>query len=151
MKYQKILDALPELIYITEPDGLTGVFFNKAWYEYTGFTEDSALEGWRHIVEPYDRPRVEHIIRKATLNKEPYEVEVRLLCQDTGEYKWFLSKGKPVFEGDELKYYVGMSTDINNIKLSVLDMAAVYERETEKRLEKIKELEKELAIHRTNS
>lgn len=152
MYYKKILDALPELIYVTKSDGLTAEFFNKTWYKYTGLTEEQAMKGWESVVAPYDVERVSKTVQDAVSKKECYEVELRLRCGDDGSFRWFLAKANPVKdENGNVENYVGMSVDINDTKLSIRDMEAVYERETQKRLEKIAQLEKELEIHKTQN
>lgn len=150
MYYKRILDALPELIFVTKPDGLTATFYNKTWYDYTGLTEKDVEEGWGYIVDPRDTPRILKVIQGAVARKEPYEVELRLKNGKTGEFKWFLSRAVPVFdEFGGLDTYVGISVDINDTKLSIRDMERVYEAEMQKRLHKIQLLEQELELHKT--
>lgn len=149
MYYKKILDALPELIYVTSQDGITPVFFNKTWYEYTGLTDRDVNTGWQSIIDPQELEKVQRIIQKAVENQEPYSVEVRLKCCN-GEYRWFLSKATPIFDADgSVDSYVGMSMDINDSKLSATDVEAKYQRILEARLGRIKQLEQELKIHQT--
>ncbi len=149
MYYKRILDALPELIYVTSQDGVTPIFFNKAWYDYTGLTDKDVDMGWQSIIDPQETERVLSTIEKAVEKQEPYTVEVRLKCCD-GDYRWFLSKATPIFDADgSVDSYVGMSVDINASKLSAFDMEQRYERILEARLSKIKELEQELELHQT--
>jgi PAS domain S-box-containing protein len=151
MDYKYILDQLPDLIYVTLPDGINAIFFNKSWYEYTGLTEQEALKAWANVVDPRDRERVGKVIAEAVIKRESYEVEVRLKDGRTGNYKWFLSKARPIYTPNgSLEGYVGTSIDINDRKLSIRDMEAVYEQVIEQRQQKIRELEEELEIHKTN-
>jgi PAS domain S-box-containing protein len=152
MDCTEILNALSELLYITENDGITPIFFNKSWYEYTGLTKRDVAQGWSRIVNPHDAERISSIIKDAVEHKKPYEVEVRLKNGVTGDYKWFLSKAVPVFNAiNDITFYVGVSIDIDDTKRSIRDMEAVYEKTLNDRLERIKELETELEIHRTNT
>jgi PAS domain S-box-containing protein len=151
MDYRKILDAIPQLIYVTTPDGVTSTFYNKMWYDYTGLDEKVLESGWSAVIDPHDIERVIEIVEKAVANKEPYTVEVRLKCCK-GMYRWFLAKATPIFdEAGNLEAYVGVSSDIDYIKTSIRDMEAVYDKAAEERLAKIAELEKELQIHRTQN
>lgn len=150
MYYKRILDAIPELIYVTKEDGMTVEFYNQTWYDYTGLTTEDVSDGWEEIVAPEDLNRVSQTIANAVAKREAYEVEVRLRSAKTGTYKWFLSKARPIFDIDgSLLNYVGISTDIDSIKLSMYDMEKIYENEMDKRLRKIKQLEEELNIHKT--
>lgn len=151
MDYKQILDALPELIYVTDSNGLATDFYNKTWYEYTGFTEEKAMRGWNEVVDPRDIERITEIIQNAVENKESYAVEVRLLRHGTGEFRWFLAKANPILdENGELESYVGISTDIDDIKNSILNSNLMYEARLEERLAKIEQLQKELNIHNSN-
>lgn len=150
MYYKRILDALPEMIYVTKDDGITATFYNKTWHDYTGLSAEDVEQGWAHIVAPYDLERVSTTILQAVENQEPYELELRLKDCKTDEYRWFLSRANPVFdEQGKLESYVGMSIDITDTKLSIRDMERVYENEMQKRIAKIKALEEELKIHNT--
>lgn len=152
MYYKRILDAIPELIFVTKADGVTATFYNKTWYEYTGLTEKDVEAGWEPVVDPHDTPRISKIIEKAVENKTSYELELRLKNGRTGEFKWFLSRAVPVFdEHGALDAYVGISVDINDTKLSIRDMEKVYENEMQKRLRKIEILEQELELHKTEA
>ena len=150
MYYKRILDALPELIYVTKEDGITATFYNKTWYDYTGLSEKDVESGWESIVDPHDTSRIYHVINSAVAKKEPYELEFRLKNAHTGGYRWFLARANPVFdEHGSLDSYVGMSVDIHDTKLSIRDMEKVYEAEMQKRLHKIHLLEEELKLHKT--
>ncbi|CAN5155628.1 hypothetical protein BH09PAT1_BH09PAT1_8810 [soil metagenome] len=150
MDYRDILDAIPQLIFVTKADGITGVFYNSAWYQYTGLSEEDTASGLGAIIDPYDTERVSSIIKNAVSNGEPYEVEVRIRHDHTGAFKWFLSKANPVKDSSgNITNYVGISTDIDIIKKSVRDMETVYEHAMAERIEKIKRLEDELKIHKS--
>jgi uncharacterized protein YcfL len=65
MYYKRILDALPELIYVTSQDGVTPIFFNKTWYDYTGLTEADTSSGWQSIIDPQEAERVKNISKSS--------------------------------------------------------------------------------------
>lgn len=148
MYFKRILDAIPELIYVTDASGVTVVFYNKTWYEYTGLTEDTLATGWMDVVDPQDIGRITKIIQNAVDKQDSYELEFRLRNGKTNEFRWFLSKACPVLDEEgNLESYIGISIDITETKLSIKDMEKVYESEMEKRLNKIKELEKSLKLN----
>ena len=149
MYYKRILDALPELIFVTQADGVTPIFFNKTWFSYTGLTEKDVERGWRNIVHPDDEERITTVVSKAVEYKQPYEIEVRLKCCN-GKYRWFLAKAAPVFdELGKVDSYVGLSVDIHASKLTAMERELEYERILKERLLKIEALESELEVHKT--
>jgi PAS domain S-box-containing protein len=150
MDYKQVLNELPDLIYVTLPDGATPIFYNRKWYKYTGLTEEEALNPYSNVVDPKDVDRVIKEIGIAASAKKGYEVEVRLKDGKTGEYKWFLSKACPIFNSaGEVQSYVGTSVDIHERKVAVRNMEEVYSKILTQRQERIKELEAELEIHKS--
>jgi len=150
MDYQLILNELPDLIYVTLPDGATPIFYNRKWYEYTGLSQEEALNPYYTVVDPKDVDRVIKEINTAASIQACYSVEVRLR-NNAGEYRWFLSKACPVInEQGELESYVGTSVDIHDRKVAVRNMEFTYTKVLKQRQARIKELEQELNIHKTN-
>lgn len=141
MRADKILDSLPNLIYVTEPNATDVIFYNRNWYDYTGLTPEDMKAGWAHIVHPEDLGHVVRTIAKAVKNLTPYQVEVRLKNVHTNAFHWFLSTCTPIFEDGEIINWVGVSTDINQLKELEIHKYKAYEREIELRKFKIAELQ----------
>jgi PAS domain S-box-containing protein len=150
MDYKKILDSLPILVFVNASDAIQVIFYNKYWYDYTGLSPEHMQDGWSHIVHPEDLDRVKEIILTAASEKRPYQVEVRLKNGKTGQFNWFLSTCNPVFnDNNEIEAWIGTSVDIQHLKDGVQKSYDSYETAIQARLDKIRELEMELAIHRT--
>src|SRR6516225_11948906 len=65
-QYRDLTEALPQLIWLTRPDGWH-VYFNHKWCEYTGMTlEESYGYGWNHAFHPDDRQRAWNRWKQAT-------------------------------------------------------------------------------------
>ena len=53
-QFQFICDILPELLWITRPDGYHD-YFSRRWYEYTGLNKEECMGlGWQCQLHPDD-------------------------------------------------------------------------------------------------
>ena len=79
---------------------------------------DGTIEGFRRLVHPDDRYRVEAAIARAIEEQSAYEVEFRIARPD-GSVGWMLGKGK-VFtdEGGQPTRMLGVGMDITRRKLT---------------------------------
>ena len=67
-RFQRMADAAPVLIWISDPDGLC-TFFNARWLAFTGrTTQQESATGWQAGIHPDDRDRVLHVFDKALRN-----------------------------------------------------------------------------------
>jgi PAS domain S-box-containing protein len=150
MDYHKILDNLPMIIFVKgATDSLHPLFYNKEWYKYTGADPKDVQDNWLSVVYREDVPRVRKEISRAVLKGEPYELEVRIYHKESDSYRWFLSRSCPITENGKIELWVGTLIDVHDRKASVEQIEQEYEEKIQARLDKIKELEKELEIHRT--
>jgi formate hydrogenlyase transcriptional activator len=109
----QLLDFMPQLVVIFGP-GNDRLYANRAALEYRGL----GLEEWReaHTVHPDDRNRVREHADRASLTREPYDLEVRL-CNGEGHYRWFLASYSPMHdEKGKVKYWYVALTDIEDRK-----------------------------------
>ncbi|EFH84520.1 PAS domain S-box protein [Ktedonobacter racemifer] len=112
-----LIDAIPQLVWITRPDG-SHDSFNQRWRDYTGLsTAEAQGEGWMQCLHPEDRSRVRSAWQHAVQTGGGYETELRLRQGTTGEYRWFLARAMPARgeTGQILKWF-GTSTDIEEQK-----------------------------------
>ncbi|HEV2666492.1 MAG TPA: PAS domain S-box protein, partial [Blastocatellia bacterium] len=93
-RYAALAEAVPQLVWTTGPDG--GVdYFNQRWYSYTGTTPNESLDlGWRSLIHPDDRERVEKLWKRSVRIGEELHFEFRLRHSD-GDYRWFIGRGVP--------------------------------------------------------
>jgi PAS domain S-box-containing protein len=122
LRFRKLLDALPNLAWYSEPDKGPGKdirFLNQAWYDYTGLPED-LLGGGEQVIHPEDLLAVSDMWTNCIDKREAYEQEIRLKNLHTGEYRWFLSRAVPVCgENNNVLLWLGTCTDINEQKKAV--------------------------------
>ena len=111
-----VIESMPQIVWITRPDGWH-VYFNQKWFEFTGLTlEESLGHGWNPPFHPEDRPRAAARWEQATTTGEPYEIEYRLRRAD-GVYHWMLGRAVPLRDraGNIVKWF-GTCTDIEELK-----------------------------------
>jgi len=115
-KLQRTVDSLPELIWMSDANGLC-THFNKSWLNFTGRTIQQELGlGWADGVHPNDRDRCMKIYENAFDAREPFTMEQRLHRHD-GEYRWLLVVGTPCFETDsKFAGYISSCIDITERK-----------------------------------
>jgi len=116
-KFRQLADLVPQIIWTGKPDGYVD-YYNKRWYEYTGFDESNFGDiSWTPRIHPDDVSLVVDAWYESVNNGTPYQLEFRLKNGDTGEYRWFLSKAVPIIdhEGVITKWF-GTCTDIQEQK-----------------------------------
>jgi PAS domain S-box-containing protein len=126
-EFRLLAEAMPQLVWITRPDGWN-IYFNQQWVDYSGLTlEESYGHGWNKQFHPDDRQQALDAWQNATKQGANYALECRLRRAD-GAYKWWLIRGVPVLDADGtvLKWY-GTCTDIEDIKRSAAELIKVKE------------------------
>ena len=138
-EFRTLAEALPEIVWVTRPDGWH-VHLNQRWMDYTGLTREESLgPGWVTPMHPDDRPRAEQRWQLAIGTGEAYEIEFRLRRAD-GIYHWMLGRALPLRDptGGIVKW-VGTCTDINDLKVAELEIASSNQglRESESRVKRL--------------
>ena len=115
-EWRTLVEALPQIVWITRPDGWHE-HFNRQWTEFTGLTlEESLGHGWNPPFHPEDRDLAWERWSEATTTGEPYEIEYRLRRHD-GEYHWMLGRALPLRDQDgQIVKWFGTCTDIQELK-----------------------------------
>lgn len=109
-----VMDAMPQKIFTTTPDG-TLDYFNPQWSEFTGlFFDPNQHCEWSHFIHPEDLPETVRIWSQARATGEPFEFEHRVQRED-GAYRWHITRATA--QKDMLgavKMWVGSTTDIHD-------------------------------------
>ena len=112
-RYRLLADAVPQIIWTTAADGTTN-FYNRRWFEYTGFSPDDAEADPIAAIHPEDAPEMMQRWRDAQESAAPFELEYRLRGAD-GLYRWHLARGTPLLTADAgVSGWVGAATDIDD-------------------------------------
>ncbi len=127
-KFRLMAEAVPHIIWITEPDG-SNIYFNQQWVEYTGLRlEESHGQGWTDPFHPDDRPRAVEAWRNAVQHNGTYALECRLRRAD-GQYRWWLVRGVPAInEHGEITNWYGTCTNIDDLKHAEMELRLSEER-----------------------
>lgn len=116
ISFQQLADAMPQMVWSTQPDG-SHDYYNAQWYAFTGVPEGSTDgEGWNGMFHPDDQDRAWARWRHSLKTGDPYEIEYRLR-HHSGEYRWTLGRALPVRDDDgAIIRWVGTCTDIHEQK-----------------------------------
>ncbi len=112
-----LADVIPQIVCTAGPDGRID-YFNRRWFEYTGFSDAQTFHrgGWRNAIHPDDRPTLESPLRDAVSTGNDFSVEARVRSA-TGEYRWFLARAVALRAGDgSIIRFFSTATDINEQK-----------------------------------
>nr|WKN35480.1 PAS domain S-box protein [Tunicatimonas sp. TK19036] len=114
--FQSFADIAPALLWVTDPIGVC-TFLSRAWYEYTGQTEETGLGfGWIDAIHPDDQVAAKDIFLTATKYQKAFQLDYRLRYKD-GNYRWAIDAGQPRFsKTGEFLGYVGSVIDIHDRK-----------------------------------
>jgi two-component system, cell cycle sensor histidine kinase and response regulator CckA len=115
-EFRLLVETLPQIVWITGPDG-RHLDFNQRWLDMTGLSlEESLGQGWANAFHPDDQDRARARWDQAITTGEPYEIEYRLRSAD-GTFHWMLGRALPLRDesGRILKWF-GTCTDIDDIK-----------------------------------
>ncbi|NOT15533.1 MAG: PAS domain S-box protein, partial [Methylotenera sp.] len=112
-RFRTLAEAVPQIVWITKPDGWN-IYFNQKWMDYTGLTlEESLGQGWNTPFHPDDKQTAWEAWKNAIENNGSYSIESRLRRAD-GVYQWWLINGVPLHDekGKIINWY-GTCTDIS--------------------------------------
>jgi len=124
-----LADSLPQLVWITEPNG-NHIYYNQRWYTYTGLDfEQSKNEGWSLVLHPQDYQRTLQVWQHSLTTGQAYQIEYRFKRYD-GVYRWFLGQALPQKDqqGKIIKWF-GTCTDIDEQKLTQVALEESRQRE----------------------
>lgn len=114
---RKLIDTVPAIIWITDPQGKS-TYLNQRWYEYSGLmVQESDYKGWLQSVHPEDREGAESLFRESHSTMKPYRITYRLRRKN-GDYRWVIDRARPKFhENGEFEGMVGTVVDVHEDKI----------------------------------
>jgi PAS domain S-box-containing protein len=130
-KLQRLADAVPALLWSTEPDGAP-VYVSNRFTEATGATLEDiiAVDGRPSlsVVHPEDRPEAIAAFRRSCETGEPYLQRYRQVRRN-GAYRWTETRAEPLRDdaGHIIQWY-GESVDIHDMMMA---QGALRDRERE--------------------
>jgi PAS domain S-box-containing protein len=115
-RFRTLADNISQLAWIADRDGLL-TWYNQRWFDYTGTTlEDVRGDKWRGVHHPDHVDRVYHKFKSCIVAGTPWEDTFPLRSR-TGEYRWFLSRAVPIFDGSGVATsWFGTNTDVTELR-----------------------------------
>ena len=84
---QQWADAMPQIIWTANADGLVD-YYNQRWFDYTCLTmEETKGKGWAQVVHPDDLQEVADGWDAAVHTGRDYEADARFKCGSNGRYR----------------------------------------------------------------
>lgn len=110
-------ELLPQLAWVTRSDGFVE-YCNQRYYDYTHARPEQILGyAWRQLLHPEDYARVIATRHLSLAQGNLYDIEYRLRDCQAGTYRWFLTRGIPVYgDSNQIIKWFGTSTDIEEQK-----------------------------------
>jgi len=117
-RFRNLTDSIPTIVWTTDQDNNIN-YYNKRWYDFTGFEGvDSRESASRKILHPDDVERAINVWTISQKNDTPYEIEYRFRDKSKPDsYKWFLGRAVPVKNEEGITtQWIGTCTDIDEFK-----------------------------------
>jgi PAS domain S-box-containing protein len=117
-RYRSLIEATSQAVWFTDGQGLAQAEA-PSWQKLTGQTTAEILGfGWLNAIHPDDQARVRSAWQQAQIGPTVFDCEYRLRNAQ-GIYGYYHSKGIPLLnEQNQLDEWVGVATDITQIKLA---------------------------------
>ena len=114
-RFKIMADSAPVLIWMTDLNH-QGVFFNKAWLEFTGSSLEQQLgDAWLENIHVKERNLCCQILSNRNGKNQTIEIQFRIRGIDE-QYYWMLGKQVPRFNSQgEIIGYIGSCIDITEI------------------------------------
>jgi PAS domain S-box-containing protein len=116
-RFRSMADTISQLAWIAHGDG-TIFWYNQRWIDFVGVVMPRPDVRGADFVHPEHRERVLTHFRKCIAEGQEWEDTFPLRRHD-GEYRWFLSRAKPIRADDreggaEVEFWFGTNTDITD-------------------------------------
>ncbi len=115
-RFRQLADLVPQILWTARPDGFID-YYNKRWYEYTGYRDGFGDGSWTPFVHPDDLQGLLDAYYQSIQQEIPYKREFRLKEHNIDVYRWFIGQAVPVHDhsGKLIKWF-GSCTDIQEQK-----------------------------------
>jgi PAS domain S-box-containing protein len=116
-QFRELADAMPQIVWTARPDGYID-YYNRQWYEFTGFGERYGDESWVPILHPEDVQRCIDRYHHSIKTGEPFQIEYRFKDRKNPDtYRWFIGRANAIRdEHGKIAKWFGTCTDIDDAK-----------------------------------
>lgn len=110
--WQQIINSMPQMVWVTKPDG-QHIYFNNKWYSFTGLQPEQSLGvNWQNPFHPDDMPASRRHWSRSLATGEPYSVEYRCRRHD-GVWRWQLGRAQALLDANgKIVAWFGTCTDV---------------------------------------
>ncbi|MCU0880223.1 MAG: PAS domain S-box protein [Pirellulaceae bacterium] len=124
-----LTELAPRIVWLARADGYT-VYCNPFWHDYTGLSPQQTYgDGWLSAIHPEDRERVGARWQSIVEAAADWEEEMRFRHGASGEYRWHLNRGRPIFDtAGKLDRWIGVAVDIDRLKQTERSLRASEEQ-----------------------
>jgi len=114
---RQLADLMPQMVWTAKQDGMID-YYNKQWFEYTGFEEGQNEEGWLSVLHQDDVEPWRKTFNDSIKTGNPFQVESRFKDRKKPlTHRWFLCRWLPVKDSvGNITRWIGTCTDINDAK-----------------------------------
>lgn len=122
-EFEFLADSVPQIIWTADTTG-KATYFNKLWFDYSGWQpEDVMVRSRDEVIHPDDLESYKQTWENCINEVCPFIGEFRLRRKD-GMYRWHMLKAVPMKddEGHVIKWF-GSASDIHDRKTFEIDLA----------------------------
>jgi two-component system phosphate regulon sensor histidine kinase PhoR len=114
--FKLLADSIPQMTWTNLQNGEFN-FYNRRWYDYTGFDrQKNDMSVWIDVLHPDDIKVTTEKFWTALRNGGVFELENRYKRYD-GVYRWHLNRAVPLRDDEgKILFWVGTATDIEEQK-----------------------------------
>jgi PAS domain S-box-containing protein len=118
-KFKQLANTLPQMVWTASDIGKLD-WYNDIWFEYVGGERNQVGDDtWTRAIHPEDLIEVNQAWSAAINTKSLYRVDARFKHAKTGEYRWHLCQGGPIFnELGEIEKWTGTCSDIHEQRIA---------------------------------
>ncbi|HET7226075.1 MAG TPA: PAS domain S-box protein [Candidatus Eisenbacteria bacterium] len=123
--YRHLLLALPQLVWISGPDGQL-LECNRYWYEYTGASEADTLSGkaWAEVIHPDDYAWIMRDWATHLASGTQWQFDYRLRRAADGAWRWHRGYYLPVMDAHGERFaWLGIAVDTEQSQRTVREHA----------------------------
>ncbi|SEK28297.1 PAS domain S-box-containing protein [Stigmatella aurantiaca] len=130
-QHRALAEVLPQIIWTARPDGRPD-YYNRRWYEYSGWGPAQSLEAdWSGVLHPEDLPGCLAQWNASVQSGTPFEAESRLRRHVDGTYRWHLIQALPLRNAHgRIIQWLGTGTDIDDQKRAAETLSFLAEAST---------------------
>lgn len=117
-QFRQLADFVPQIVWTAGPQG-NFEYYNKQWYEYTGFEEGYSDASWLPILHNDDVETFNTSWQASVRSGEPFQAEYRFKDRkNPGAFRWFLGRALPIRDHEnKIVKWFGTCTDIQDAKM----------------------------------